>query len=334
MKEKDNKYNNGSAGFLRYLKGVMSDREKNTFERELQKDPFAAEAMEGLSEISPESAGNDISQLESQVQRKASRRERFVIYRIAASVAVLMIISSVFIIVQRQRSQKEPGEIPSAPAPLEISQPSAILKQQTEETRETKSAYAVQGEKKDETNLIAGSAGTEPAKKEEPVSGRIAQPAVERAKEDDQIAQVQEFKAALSAPETGKMEADMQPDETNLSEVVVVSYGVKRDEKAANMETDYTPPLPSDGRNNFDKYIEDNIRLPQSLKEGDKAVVVISFTVTKAGATDSLKIVRSPGQEFSDEAKRLILEGPSWKPAVSFGEAIDGDVRVRIVFKK
>ena len=40
------------------------------------------------------------------IKARSSRRNRYVVYRIAASVAVLMIISSIFIIVERDRSVK------------------------------------------------------------------------------------------------------------------------------------------------------------------------------------------------------------------------------------
>jgi hypothetical protein len=61
--------------------------------------------------------------------------------------------------------------------------------------------------------------------------------------------------------------------------------------------------------------------------------VVISFLVRSTAAIDSIKVIRSPGKEFSEEAIRLIRNGPTWKPAERNGEKIDDEVRVRIVFK-
>jgi TonB family protein len=79
--------------------------------------------------------------------------------------------------------------------------------------------------------------------------------------------------------------------------------------------------------------VEENIRVPETLKAGEKAIVIVNFIVRNTGEIDSLKVIRSPGDEFSSEAKRLIIEGPQWRPAKSDGERIDDEVRIRIVFK-
>jgi len=43
--------------------------------------------------------------------------------------------------------------------------------------------------------------------------------------------------------------------------------------------------------------------------------------------------VRSPGRIFSEEAIRLLKEGPEWKPAISNGKTTEDKIRIRIVFK-
>ena len=52
--------------FIRYSQDQMSDEERNAFERSLQRDPFDAEAMEGLSSITPEEARADLAGLHGQ----------------------------------------------------------------------------------------------------------------------------------------------------------------------------------------------------------------------------------------------------------------------------
>ena len=37
---------------------------------------------------------------------------------------------------------------------------------------------------------------------------------------------------------------------------------------------------------------------------------------------------------FSQEAKRLIKEGPTWKPAIHNGENISDELKITIVFEK
>jgi len=49
----------------------------------------------------------------------------------------------------------------------------------------------------------------------------------------------------------------------------------------------------------FDKYVEENIRKPASLNEGEKAVVILSFTLKSSGVIENFKIIKSQGQEYS-----------------------------------
>jgi TonB family protein len=62
-------------------------------------------------------------------------------------------------------------------------------------------------------------------------------------------------------------------------------------------------------------------------------VVVLNFRVDTEGKIDSIRIIRSPNKNFSDEAIRLIKEGPGWKPAEENGKTINDEVRIRIVFR-
>ena len=75
------------------------------------------------------------------------------------------------------------------------------------------------------------------------------------------------------------------------------------------------------------------MRKPDILKDGDKAVVVLSFLVRDNGSPDSIKVITSPGEQFSEEAVRLIKEGPKWKPATEKGNPTEEKAIVRIVFR-
>ena len=93
------------------------------------------------------------------------------------------------------------------------------------------------------------------------------------------------------------------------------------------------PPRPENGKADFNKYIEDNLKRPDTETDGQRVVVVVNFKVDMKGKIDSIKVIKSPGKFFSDEAIRLIKEGPAWKPAEENGKVIDDEVRIRIVFK-
>lgn len=122
---KNNKYKKDhQADFLRYLKKRMPDKERNAFERNLQKDPFAEEALMGYDDIEPGMAEGDLGKLENRLKRRASGRQRVIWYRIAASVAVLMILSSIFIVIERNKPQESLSYSPAPEASKEIPEPS------------------------------------------------------------------------------------------------------------------------------------------------------------------------------------------------------------------
>lgn len=344
MKEEDKYGKNDPRDFLRYANGKMTDREKNDFERELQRDPFAADAVEGFSEISSENAGSDLAELERELKSRTSKRQRFVYYRIAASVAVLMIISSVFIIVQRNSdiTREESGLI-AKQVPLEIVQPQSITQPEAQkdekviitESRSRKGVKAVEAvEAAEGPGAVAGIKTTEPVLADEiPI-------AISEKKEETLIVAENKADAAVfektypAAPVTVvaygvKRKVVSEAEEISLDEVVVIGYGEAKEEV-----TGISPAMPAGGKKVFDKYVEENIRIPETLKAGEKAIVIVNFIVRNTGAIDSLKVIRSPGDEFSAEAKRLIIEGPQWSPANSGGMNIEDSVRLNIVFRK
>ena len=63
MSDKKKHRKTDAKDFRKYLGNRMSDEERNAFERELQKDPFAGEALEGLSSLGEEDLQKDLKEL-------------------------------------------------------------------------------------------------------------------------------------------------------------------------------------------------------------------------------------------------------------------------------
>ena len=85
--------------FRDYLSDRMSGEERNAFEKELQKDPFAEEALEGLSSIGEEKLNEDLKDLQSRLQGTGTgRNHRIVLYRVAAAVAGLLLVTSAYLL--------------------------------------------------------------------------------------------------------------------------------------------------------------------------------------------------------------------------------------------
>ena len=76
--------------FRRYRANEMTAEERNAFEKELQKDPFLAEAFEGMEQLSPEELTLQIHELSAQISSPRKRRKiRFV----AAAASILILVS-------------------------------------------------------------------------------------------------------------------------------------------------------------------------------------------------------------------------------------------------
>ncbi len=392
--------------FQRYLSNEMDGNEKNSFERELQKDPFAEEAAEGFESVSPDNLGKDLARLRKRIDSRVRNRSRLIAYRIAASVAVLMILSSVFIVYEKNRSSRQMTESPASAQVFEIQRDEpvkkAVEKEETghrknfipeKKSAETTSKRLVKTEniaarttapkraelekasvtaqqKISADELVSAEAAAIPASA---VSGKMTsmnktiKGKVISAEDEQPLAGANVFlkgtsegavtdlngNFSITVPDTGEqvlianfigmksrefqtkkdsgIKVELQPDITSLSEIVVTGYGTR---KAANTPKGYNPPKPSSGRSSFNIYLEENIHRPDTLPSLRRGVVVLSFTVHKDGRIDSMKILRSPGKSFSDEAIRLIKSGPAWEPGIEDGKPVEDVVTISIVFRK
>jgi TonB family protein len=408
---RDKNKNLTSIDFLRYRRNEMSGEERNSFERELQKDPFAEEAADGFTSISPEETSKNIENLKKRLKSRIVRRQRYIYYRIAASVAVLLVISSIFIIINRSINTKLPAEIDIINEPLEIAVNQPIV-QKPEEIVESGKPAMISHTKADRSygQMQKNGAGTvivpfetakfttaqridsiqpsgikaadeyivenltvtpsavnamERSSSEFKVKGRIFSSednlplpgasisikgtntgVITDAKGNFDITLPDTRKRTLIASVVGmeskefeakkdsEVKVTLNPAISELSEVVVVGYGSTRnDVKKEEVFTGYVPPQPVNGISSFNNYIRENIHRPDTTTSGQRVVVVVSFLVRTNGNIDSIRIVKSPGKPFSDEAIRLIKSMPSWKPAEENGKQIEDEVKVRIVFR-
>ena len=397
--------------FFRYNRDELSGEERNSFERELQKDPFAEEAAEGFASISHEEAFEDIKYLEKRLGTRTARRQKLIIYRIAASIAILMMITTIFIFIEKNKPSKQIAQNSvQAPVPeITKSQPSAepakkdispekkfmIAEKKAEKPVSEKIAMGpvksfTPAEKPAQVaNRMKDSI---PAFKVEPVEAYVAAERIQvpsRTKAKERSFSLYSVKGKvlssednmplpganvfirgthtgavtdsdgnfnISLPDSNRrtlvvdyigmdskqldvtggsqVQVKLDPSVSALSEVVVVGYGVKKAESFKEDEsTGHVPSQPKDGKSQFDKYIQNNLHRPDSATKGQRVVVIVSFLVRTDGSIDSMKIVRSPGKEFADEAIRVIKSGPPWKPAEENGKPVEDVVRVRIVFR-
>jgi hypothetical protein len=421
MAEKQNNSKPTLSDLFRYRENRMTSEERNAFERELQKDPFLEEALEGLAAISTDEANSDIMKLQSKLSASYKHKNSIIFYRIAASVAILMVISSVFIILERNRTTKElPNEEnkisgveikESKPVanPPDVKLPTTIAKSEPAPGNKDKSddRMIVTEVKRDkaaikeeisafrtdtgkiekisepERFMVAGemaaprNAGGISARSFVPqISGRVVSSddlnpiqgvtimvkgteigTVTDSDGNFRLASNQALNHKLVASFIGMESKEimvrgdstinitLNPSALALDEVVVVGYGVQKKSEITGAISDkinvqdkyasdqYLSAEPVNGLPALNKYIENNLVKPDIFKKGQRVVVVVNFKVKTDGTLDSFRIIKTGGQLYSEEAIRLIKEGPGWKPATENGKAVEEEVRVRIVFK-
>lgn len=71
---------------------------------------------------------------------------------------------------------------------------------------------------------------------------------------------------------------------------------------------------PADGWANYNTYVANNIEIPEEmLKKDFHGEVELSFDVKKNGTISNIRVNKSLGAAYDEEAKRLIQQGPQWK---------------------
>lgn len=357
MSDQNKNKKSSLSEFLRYRKDEMSAKERNSFERELQKDPFEEEAMDGLAEINPADASKDILQLQKLIKLKSSRHKRLIRYSIAASVAVLMVISSIYIIVERKSSVGQLSVAEERKEVFEITENAPLMepvsKDKTEgslmEDKDNYQGIGVTSESEKAAETTKGAGGEVEIKTRElQVADQIPVNDIHAAEADiegEQVAAPAKMMATERAitnvslkeqqvKSYSKNFANQDTSAYDSKEIIITDS--KRSRAASRKENtinDYVPPQPVTGKEAFEKYLQDYQQRPDSTTSGQRVVVVVSFMVRNDGKVDSIRIVKSPYKLFSDEAIRLIKNGPFWKPAREDGKNIDDEVSVKVVFK-
>jgi len=210
--------------FLQYLKGETSGRERHSFERDLERDPFVQEALEGFEQISATEAEDDLLSLHQRLARRRSRKRRITWYSMAAAVASILIVGTIFIqIYDFSPAESEQTGMLEEAAPGEV--PAAMDKKTVEEP-------AAAGEGALSEDMPEMDPDTPPAADEEPEDSGPAPPQVvaneateaqmeeRKTIQPEQAAQESESRGAreISAPPA----AEPQAQRDDLEEMVVV----------------------------------------------------------------------------------------------------------------
>ncbi len=435
-----NKYRNKSPeDFLEYTGDQMSEPERNEFEKELEKDPFAAEALEGFAGISASDVFEDLEDLNHRMYKRLTIRRRVMINRITATAAAVLVAAASLLTVFHDQLGIFPSQVsltePSEKSKDIISYPSAD-DGITDEASGKKQAGEPDASQDDirldavetESDDIAGAgetAGPGEADRSaisyqleaEEMTEEISVEDLARAQSMEEAAAPVAFrKSGAEADRVGGLaisgsvitgvvisSEDSQPlpyamisvKGTNLSaftdlqgnfeipvgeggEITLVTdfigmeaQEIKPEDQAGIMITmepsrdaservlirglgsksrmsmpkaektayaddsevssDIQSAEPIDGKRRFMNYVEDNMVFPDNTRL-TRAVVVLSFVVDQNGRPTRITVLKSPEEAFSNEAIRLMVQGPDWVPGQKDGAYFQEETRIRMVF--
>ena len=163
--------------------------------------------------------------------------------------------------------------------------------------------------------------------------------------------------AALPQPEVEKKEADQlnKVDDTpEMAPEQLEQPPRQADDEEANEEekTDEEPPINLNGDDEevlriveqlpeypggmveFVKWLTATLKYPDdALRRRMQGKVMISFIVEKDGTLTGLKVIKSAGKIFDDEALRVARLMPQWKPGKADGKPCRSMIAIPIVFE-
>ncbi len=329
-------------------------------------DAFEEEASEGLGGLSREEAEADLRELKGRMERRL-RRPRMIWLPAAAAVTVILVASALYVSVFRERNSGMPRLARNEKA-VNDSTLTAMAERSKGETapmtgvakgNADTALIAMAGPiHKDEvsSDIRESSTGSEAARRPAGEKSILH----EEAADSDVMAVVAEAdnrlsdEVAVTAEEeavTGKVIAEAMPrTEKAVAEEVVVEAMPRADmaampEKRINgvaaqapksrpaAPAGYRAPAPVGGMDKFTEWVEDNAEYPTEALPRTVQEVVVIFRVRADSTIYDLRAERTPGDNFTAEAFRLLREGPKWVPAVRDGLVADDEARVSIVFK-
>ena len=97
--------------------------------------------------------------------------------------------------------------------------------------------------------------------------------------------------------------------------------------------TEVMPQYPG-GPNEMMRYIQENIKYPQSAKDNKiEGRVYVSFVVEKDGSITNAAVVRGIDKECDAEALRVVSSMPKWNPGQHKGEVVRTQFTIPIIYK-
>ena len=331
----------------------------------IPRDEFEEEAGEGLGQLSCEEAEADLRELKARMGRRIAR-PRAIWLSAAAAMVILLVGSALLVTLLRKRplsdsqlAERVPGKKEAvvadkehaAPAVEVITDTALIAMAEPIEKRGYESAmpagnmsyaharpaiaeiaeHEIETDAADEIFILAGEVSEDLEVADEQVVVLPVteyQNVVEALQEEIPQARAEAMKTRTVAEVRDQARAEAVKTRT------VAGASDKAKTEAGRADTIISlAPSPLGGWERYREWVARNLKYPEGVLPVVRQEVVVSFTVQADSTITDLKAVSSPGQAFTYEVYRLLLDGPQWVPARSEGKRMPEPVVLKIVFK-
>ncbi|MBK7733714.1 MAG: hypothetical protein IPI37_13360 [Bacteroidales bacterium] len=331
----------------------------------IPRDEFEEEAGEGLGQLSCEEAEADLRELKARMGRRTAR-PRAIWLSAAAAVVILLVGSALLVTLLRKRplsdsqlAERVPGKKEAvvadkehaAPAGEVITDTALIAMAEPIEKRGYESAmpagnmsyaharpaiaeiaeHEIETDATDEIFILAGEIIEDLEVADEQVVVLPVteyQKVVEALQEETPQTRAEAMKTRAVAEDRDQAKAEAVKTRT------VAGASDKAKTEAGRADTIISlAPSPLGGWERYREWVARNLKYPEGVLPVVRQEVVVSFTVQADSTITDLKAVSSPGQAFTYEVYRLLLDGPQWVPARSEGKRMPELVVLKIVFK-
>ncbi len=128
------------------------------------------------------------------------------------------------------------------------------------------------------------------------------------------------------------LNVQLGPDVNQRSEVSVAGAGISNQGNAGGGGS-FELAQPAGGRDEFQKYLENNVRYPAiALANKTEGIVTIQFKLHADGSFSSFEVIHGVGDGCEEELIRLIRQGPSWSPTRLNNTSLEDKVTVQFRF--
>ena len=291
-----------------------SAEEAYKFEREMERDPFLYEAMEGFEDMLTSDIQQALDELDDRLDEKEKKKFLVFTWQAAAIGLVLVVGVSVFAILGSENDEPESYTVDDTNYNPRNVNPSFS------DMDEVKDTYAVD-ETSESSDQIEEStqpnemdfAANEPAQKKE-ILTQDAQ-AESRFNADVTNKKPQQVKAdSEPVNEPTKVTVDeiaMQEDvsETTAAPALKASSTAEEIVSARSKAKNKPTSSPEGGMASYQSYLKRNLQKSTGMPDGS---VVVTFEFDKDGTPRKVEVAKSLCTACDAEAVRLIENGPKW----------------------